>query len=317
MHAPLSPSLSLCASISDMNNTMNDASNSMMDIVDLTQADTDDDDDSNNEDNCGTKRFNNIHQYNTRSTCARAIKREVGEEYNSDENGVEPYPPSIVVVTPEKYMKSTSSSGNKSESGHRSNNEMDEEEDVDIDGVEEVQGDSDDNASIFGNSDDENEEGKKEFDNSGDESSDNKSLFSNSAGDDCSRFSGGEDQVIADILPEEVVLPTKRPAKKKVKRRRFNKNDVSKFLTSTFDAPAEERLEPECYYFSQLVNQLGRNMRKRTTTISNDLPQRILDDRLEERFEIVCSEVIRRKANGAKEDRSKYNAVAYSMRTVV
>ena len=311
MHAPLSPSLSLCASISDMNNTMNDASNSMMDIVDLTQADTDDDDDSNNEDNCGTKRFNNIHQYNTRSTCARAIKREVGEEYNSDENGVEPYPPSIVVVTPEKYMKSTSSSGNKSESGHRSNNEMDEEEDVDIDGVEEVQGDSDDNASIFGNSDDENEEGKKEEENLGDESSDNKSLFSTSGADDCSRFSGGEvDQAMAEgILPGEVVLPTKRPAKKKVKRRRFNKNDVSKFLTSTFDAPAEERLEPECYYFAQLVNLLGRNVRKRTTTISDGPPQRILDDRLEERFEIVCSEVIRRKANGAKEDRSKYNAL--------
>ncbi len=335
-----------------MNNSSNYETDGVEDdVIDLTQDDDDDDDDDVCDDGVGarrgTKRCGSIHAYNTRSTRTRAIKLE--DEGNNDKNNDEVggnQPP--LVVTPDKYVNRTITDTDKcckitptdsypedgqdsdttSHGVHRSSNELGEE-DKDVDGKEEEDAtagleseddnasifnddsevddeekesadvESDDNASIFNDEseDDENEE------KAGEESNDDISLFGNSDEDDCSRFSGGgDDQWIAENTPEEV--PPRRQEKIKSKKR-TSKKDTSKFLATSFHAPPDERFEPECYYFAQLVEQLGRHMRKKTTTMSDGLPLRILDDRQEERFEIVYSEVVKRKSNGAKEDRSK------------
>ena len=165
---------------------------------------------------------------------------------------------------------------------------------------------SDDNASLFGNSGDEDED-KDADEDAGDESNDDNSLFGNSD-DESSRFSGGENEQCTTMTEdklEESPSPHRRPAKKQKIAKPRTKKVLSEYLTDEIPAPPEERIEPGCYYLNHIAHLHGRKLRKLATRISDGLPQRYLDDRQEERFELIYSGIVSRKGSGGKQDRSE------------
>ena len=165
---------------------------------------------------------------------------------------------------------------------------------------------SDDNASLFGNSGDEVED-KNADEDVGDESNDDKSLFGNSD-DESSRFSGGENEqctTMTEGMLKESPSPRQRPEKKQKIAKPRTKKVLSEYLADEIPAPPEERIEPGCYYLNHIAHLHGRKLRKLATRISDGLPQRYLDDRQEERFELIYSGIVSRKGSGGKQDRSE------------
>ena len=165
---------------------------------------------------------------------------------------------------------------------------------------------SDDNASLFGNSGDEDED-KDADEDTGDESNDDNSLFGNSD-DESSRFSGGENEqctTMTEGMLKESPSPHQRPEKKQKIAKPRTKKVLSEYLTDEIPAPPEERIEPGCYYLNHIAHLHGRKLRKLATRISDGLPQRYLDDRQEERFELIYSGIVSRKGSGGKQDRSE------------
>ena len=165
---------------------------------------------------------------------------------------------------------------------------------------------SDDNASLFGNSGDEVED-KNADEDVGDESNDDKSLFGNSD-DESSRFSGGENEqctTMTEGMLKESPSPHQRPAKKQKIAKPRTKKVLSEYLADEIPAPPEERMQPECYYLNHIAHLYGRKLRKLATRIGDGPPQRYLDDRNEERFEIICHDTVARNGTGIKQDKSE------------
>jgi hypothetical protein len=165
---------------------------------------------------------------------------------------------------------------------------------------------SDDNASLFGNSGDEDED-KDADEDVGDESNDDKSLFGNSD-DESSRFSGGENEqrtTMTEGMLKESPSPHQRPAKKQKIAKPRTKKVLSEYLADEIPAPPEERMQPECYYLNHIAHLYGRKLRKLATRIGDGPPQRYLDDRNEERFEIICHDTVARNGTGIKQDKSE------------
>lgn len=83
--------------------------------------------------------------------------------------------------------------------------------------------------------------------------------------------------------------------RKKLKKMRANT------LVTTYRAPPEERMEPEFYYFAHVW---GTQMRKTTSTLGEGPPPPELF-RGKFKFQILVSDLVKRKGKGIHEDKSK------------